>query len=154
MSIKQLPAGRYWIGDPCYVLHEVWDECCEALTGELQHGGVITLKDGRTFACFSTAYGDGTYCDRSERNKLYGVDAGLIGCIRVADIDSSNGNNMLSGGHVHEITHPFEPHADEGVLTFGHVSIDTSGGDEDDSDMYEDDSDEDDEDEGDEGDEA
>ena len=60
-----MPAGRYYIGDLCYVMHDEWDEACTLFFPTNQSGrgieGEFTLKDGRRFASFTTAYGDGEY---------------------------------------------------------------------------------------------
>ena len=54
-----MPAGRYYIGDLCYVMHPEWQECCELFfpPGAPGRGveGEFTLKDGRRFASYGTA---------------------------------------------------------------------------------------------------
>ncbi len=124
-----MPAGKYYVGDLCYVMHDEWDEFC-ALTisgSELQEGE-FNLKDGRRFAFYSTRWGDGEYADQYGRR--YGVDAGLIGCIRVEDINEKEREN-LDGGHVVEFTREFyvtggrkDPDWD-GVISVGNVYIKT-----------------------------
>ena len=75
--------GEYYIGDLCYVLHDVWDEVCDLLF-EGCNEGEFTLKDGRQFAMYNTNFGDGVY------NTSFGgrccVDSGSIGCILKSDI--------------------------------------------------------------------
>lgn len=125
-----MPAGKYYIGDLCYVMHDVWDECCE-LFFPANHPpkgveGEFTLKDGRRFASFSTAYGDGEY--RSSINTSHSVDSGSIGCIRVEDIrDNEYSQEHLNelGAYV-EFDQPFEVSSDQGLLIFGHVQIETA----------------------------
>jgi hypothetical protein len=73
-----MPAGRYWVGDLCYVLRDVWD--CVCLLGD----GAHVLPDGRRVVVFSTVHGDGTYND--EHGREYPVDSGIIGCVRATDI--------------------------------------------------------------------
>ena len=67
-----LPAGKYYVGDLCYVMHEEWDEVCGLFfKGRTDHGcnqGEFMLKDGRRFACYNTRWGDGTYFDE-DRNR-------------------------------------------------------------------------------------
>jgi hypothetical protein len=127
-----MPAGRYYIGDLCYVMHPEWDECCELFfpPGHPPRGveGEFTLKDGRRFASFSTAYGDGTYS--SNTGTSHSVDSGSIGCIRAEDIrDSEYTSEYLAKlGAFVEFTEPFEVSNDQGLLTFGHVQIKTAGG--------------------------
>ncbi len=128
-----MPAGRYYIGDLCYVMHDVWKECCDLFfpyvpgqpdRPEVQ--GEFTLADGRRFANFRTAYGDGTY--RSNIGTEHSVDAGLIGCIRVEDIRDDQYDNIEELGAIVEFTEPFEVYSDQGLIVFGHVQIETAGG--------------------------
>ena len=83
-----MPAGRYYIGDLCYVMHDEWREVCDLFfpPNSPPHGveGEFQLADGRRFASFGTAYGDGEY--RSSINTLHSVDSGSIGCISIYDI--------------------------------------------------------------------
>lgn len=126
MSNLKMPAGNYYIGDLCYVMHNEWDEVCELLfAGRTDHGcnqGVFTLKDGRKFAIFNTAYGDGVYQDQYNRD--YMVDSGSIGCFRVEDIEYNDQNNKALS-HVFDFTQEFEVDTDGATLTFGHIIIDT-----------------------------
>ena len=66
-------------------------------------------------------YGDGIYSDQFDNS--YSVDAGLIGCIKVDDIIDPDASTDL--GAVVEFYEAFECFSDNGVLHFGHVSIDT-----------------------------
>jgi hypothetical protein len=127
-----LPAGKYYVGDLCYVMREEWDEVCglffKGRTDQGCNQGEFMLKDGRRFACYNTRWGDGLYFDEA-RNK-YPVDAGCIGCILVSDI-TLNVNNDVKSGTVHDINRDFNTSTEDGVLTFGPVVINT------DSDNYE-----------------
>lgn len=128
-----MPAGKYYVGDLCYVLHAEWDEVCGLFfAGRTDHGcneGEFNLKDGRRFACFNTAYGDGCYYDNSGRD--YSVDAGSIGCILLDDIDMLNESNFLTGGNIVDFDRPFKTDSEDGVIKFGTVEIDTDPVDED-----------------------
>ena len=123
-----MPAGKYYIGDLCYVMHPEWDECCDLFfpANHPPRGveGEFTLKDGRRFASFSTAHGDGTY--RSNIGTNHSVDSGSIGCIRVEDIRDNSHDNIEELGAVVEFTQPFEVSEDTGMITFGHVKIETN----------------------------
>ncbi len=124
-----MPAGRYFIGDLCYCLHDVWNEFCElTIRGERCLEGEFVLQDGRRFASFATAYGDGEYL--SSINTSHSVDSGSIGCIRVEDIrDNEYTPEFLAKlGAFVEFDQPFEVSNDQGMLTFGHVQIETAGG--------------------------
>lgn len=126
--MNKMPAGKYWVGDLCYVMHDEWDEFCDVtIDGNRCLNGVFTLKDGRKFASFGTAYGDGYYKDNVGRG--YGVDAGLIGCILLKDIDQVNSDNDISLGHVVDFPLDFEVTEHGGLIMIGDVSIYT--GDED-----------------------
>lgn len=119
-----MKAGKYWIGDLCYVMHEEWDEVCaitmshdECLKGE------FTLKNGVTFAMYNTAYGDGCYDG-------FSVDSGTIGCVLLEDIDVSNANNCIGSGKILVFENDFETWSDDGLICFGDViRIDTEADD-------------------------
>jgi hypothetical protein len=126
-----MPAGKYYIGDLCYVMHPEWKECCDLffpyVPGQPEsrgRDGEFALKDGRRFANFGTAWGDGTY--RSNINTEHSVDSGSIGCIRVEDIRDNTYDNIETLGAVVEFDQPFEVSEDAGMLTFGHVQIETN----------------------------
>lgn len=124
-----MPAGHYYIGDLCYVMHDEWDECCNLFfppgdnVGRGREGEFV-LKDGRRFASFGTAYGDGTY--RSSIGTNHCVDSGSIGCIRVEDIRDNTYDDIERLGAIVEFDQPFEVFADTGMLVFGHVKIETN----------------------------
>lgn len=130
-----MPAGKYYVGDLCYVMHEEWDEVCGLFfAGRNDHGcneGEFQLKDGRRFVSYNTKWGDGGY--RDQYGKEYSVDAGLIGCIRMDDI-SDGERDHVDGGHVVVFTHDFEcsggrngrTHGEwDGVIRIGHLEINT-----------------------------
>jgi len=124
-----MPAGKYYVGDLCYVMHYDWDEVCN-LFFPANHPpkgveGEFTLADGRRFASFATAYGDGTYY--SNIGTSHSVDAGIIGCIRVEDIRDNEYDDAESLGAFVEFDRPFEVSNNQGMLTFGHVQIATAG---------------------------
>lgn len=116
--------GKYYIGDLCYVMHGEWDEFCSlTISGDKVLDGEFNLADGRRFATFTTKWGDGNYFDQN--GKSYDVDAGLIGCIRLDDIDMSNPDNFVSGGNIVEFTQPFSTFKADGEIRIGNILIDT-----------------------------
>ena len=116
--------GKYYIGDLCYVMHDEWNEVCNlTICGDKVLDGEFNLADGRRFATFTTKWGDGEYYD--EDGHSYGVDAGLIGCIALADIDLTNSHNFLDAGRVIEFVQPFSTFSAGGVIRIGSVVIDT-----------------------------
>lgn len=120
-----MPAGRYFVGDLCYVLHAEWDEFCEiTISGPKVLDGEFALKDGRKFATYGTMYGDGEYSVLGSYTKI-GVDAGLIGCIRLEDIDTTNPDNDISLGYIVEFEDEFETGETNGCIWFGDVQIET-----------------------------
>jgi hypothetical protein len=130
-----MPAGKYYIGDLCYVMHPQWEEFCSITTG----GGDIidgefSLSNGVRIASYSTMYGDGGYFD--DQNRKYSVDAGLIGCIRFDDIDDPD--SQINSGQIIEFKEPFETSEDGGVIKFGHIRIDTKGEDDFEEEEYDD----------------
>lgn len=133
-----MPAGKYWVGDLCYVMHEEWDEVCGLFFKDRNdqgcNQGEFTLKDGRRFASFNTKWGDGSYLD--QYGNSYGVDAGLIGCIRIDDIReysiASDAEGPFAGGHIVEFATDFEVSGNDtdrrdwsGIIRIGPLTIDT-----------------------------
>jgi hypothetical protein len=114
-AMNTLPAGRYVIGDLCYRDQEDADE----LFADYQPGKIKTLYDGRRYAYLNTAYGDGSYSDQDGNE--YSVDSGTIGIMQYDDgeLDSRMGRTF-------EFDSDFQVYASNGVLHFGHISIDTS----------------------------
>lgn len=73
-----LPAGEYFICDPCYVVpNEKWDDFCEQLFSQNDNEIKQIKIDDFLIQCQNTAFGDGRYFDDSYNG--YDVDAGLIG---------------------------------------------------------------------------
>lgn len=124
-----MPAGKYYVGDLCYVLHDSWDEFCDITISDHKClEGEFNFKDGRRFASYTTKWGDGEYMDQYART--YSVDAGLIGCISVSAID--NGLQEMAvdvgprfGGQIITFDKPFECRKSEGKIYIGHVVIET-----------------------------
>lgn len=130
-----MKAGTYYIGDLCYVMHDEWNEVCKLIIeGSNCKEGKFSLKDGREFAIFNTAFGDGRYSDQYGF-KDYCVDSGSIGCIRIEDIDFLNENNRFkvttqnltdySLGNEVEFTEDFIVESTNGKMRFGHININT-----------------------------
>lgn len=126
-----MPAGRYYVGDLCYILHNEWDEVCSMVLGNNHVEGAFTLTDGRQFVMFSTAYGDGVYLGTDGFE--YAVDSGTIGCITVPE-DFMNPHPNLAQIKVY--TEEFNCKLIGGVMTFGTLAIDTDPEDEDDDDYW------------------
>lgn len=126
-----MPAGRYYVGDLCYVMTEQeWDQFCSiTIKGQECVDGEFEMPDGRKFATYGTRWGDGLYKD--QYGNRYGVDAGLIGCIRVEDINPEKFGDLESLGSVHEFKHDFYTSGGRGnpnwrgAIQFDRVLIET-----------------------------
>jgi hypothetical protein len=119
-----MKSGTYYIGDLCYVMHGEWNEVCNlTIVGNKVLDGEFNLADGRRFATFTTQWGDGTYQDQQGRE--YSVDAGLIGCIALENIDLTNPDNSVTGGQIVEFVQAFSTWSAGGEIRIGNVLIDT-----------------------------
>jgi hypothetical protein len=120
-----MPAGKYYIGDLCYVMDsDEWVQVCNIIIREPRIlDGEFELPDGRRFAIYGTAHGDGEYYD--QYGHTYSVDAGSIGCILMSDIRANKYDNILDLGAILEFAEPFVTGKQGGQLEFGHVVIDT-----------------------------
>tara|TARA_R110000824_G_scaffold201667_3_gene385762 strand:- start:288 stop:722 length:435 start_codon:yes stop_codon:yes gene_type:complete len=141
-----LPAGKYWIGDPCYVLDESgpefnWGDFCHHCfkddgSGRANDG--VQKHQEILFAWHGTAYGDGCYID--QLGNSYGVDAGMIGCVPYEVISPYMTDKELNRlGNIYQFKLPFDSEYTEkgGVIRFGHVEIATDPeNDEEDEEMY------------------
>ena len=122
-----MPAGEYYIGDLCYVMHKEWDEVCSLFFKGNTNGscnqGEFVLKDGRRFAGYNTKWGDGEY--RDQFNNRYLVDSGCIGCILVSDIVEMDKCN-IDLGNVIKMTKEFDTSNIDGLISFNNITIETN----------------------------
>jgi hypothetical protein len=109
---------------------EEWNEFCSIIIkGNQCLDGEFEMKDGRRFATYGTAWGDGVYQDQHDKN--YSVDAGLIGCIKVEDIKAEKYGDIERLGKIHDFEYDFttsggrgDPDWD-GVIRIGSIHIGT-----------------------------
>ena len=124
-----MPAGKYYVGDLCYVMRPQWNEFCDITISDNQVlDGEFNLKNGVRFATFGTMHGDGSYEDNFGNS--YSVDAGLIGCILVSDIDDPKAEENFPLGCIHEFDAPFIPSSENGKIWFEQVCINTDWNDD------------------------
>ena len=118
----KLPAGKYYVGDLCYVMSDDrWEEAVALMfEGRVERAGYFKLKDGTDFVTFSTMYGDGEYYD--QQGRAYSVDSGSIGCIDMKWVSEAD----CSGGQIVEFAEDFGFARVEGNINFGCVSIETA----------------------------
>ena len=118
-----VPAGKYWLGDPCYAVpSDFWMDLLNSCKiFELPIGKVT--KDGQEYEvlAFGTFYGDGCYGD--QHNHSFPVDAGLIGLTPVGLADGEPFGSTLV-----EFKVDTKCSCRNGVLKFGAYTIDTKGG--------------------------
>lgn len=123
--MNEFEPGDYYVGDLCYVLRDEWDEVCSLTIDEHKClEGVFKLANGTKFATYGTAYGDGVYVD--QKNRKYPVDAGLIGCVAVKDLDAKILVENITLGNVIKFDKPFDTYSSEGVIVIGNIQIDTN----------------------------
>jgi len=125
-----MPAGRYFIGDPCYVQGNVeWDGINDARwpsTDPAECVDLLTVDRGRgphMMYMGHTAYGDGVFID--DEGNEYPVDSGQIGATPMELVSDDAG---VENGQVVEFKHAWSAEWSAGVFNFGdEVRIDTRG---------------------------
>lgn len=136
------PAGRYFIGDLCYVSDNTQECLIPDWESFLVHTSDLTdyqgTYDSRWCAGDATAYGDGTYTDNKGRE--YPVDSSSIGIIQIKESDNEEFIKSIVDseiGLVHTFSKGFNVKFDNGLFKFGDIVIDTrSDFEEDDMDDY------------------
>lgn len=86
-----LPAGEYYIGDPCYVIEE-WPAFLDVFEVAEDNDEDVFEYKGRNVFVHHTMHGDGLY-DGSDGHE-YGVDSGLIGVVPIGLV-TKNGDGGL-----------------------------------------------------------
>jgi len=128
----KLPAGDYYIGDPCYVLaadgypDDRWSKFCNLLYDHNKQREVTEFEGVPMYAA-GTANGDGEFLGTD--NFAYGVDAGLIGivplslCTDTARLERAKEHAL---GRFVTFTKEFEAESNgEGVFYFDDIVINT-----------------------------
>jgi hypothetical protein len=127
-----MQAGKYYVGDLCYVLtDDEWEQvCARTINGKSFADGEFELNDGRKFAIYGTSWGDGEYNDYYGNS--YSVDSGSIGCIRLEDIKYvDNYDQFLDIGAIVEFETDFVTGGGRGtkgwngIIQFGRIAIET-----------------------------
>lgn len=120
MSVMTFPAGTYYIGDLCYICtNDEWDRLLDQT--QLFTYDEATL-DGRKFGGMLTAYGDGSFNHNTSIPKFVTVDAGMVGCVRIEDINSTMLDRVAMGLTV-VFDEPFDISDKAGTLKFGYVEV-------------------------------
>lgn len=122
MSAINMPAGHYYIGDPCYVLDR---EAREEFRASIHRPSGIAAYGGVPSVSFYTKYGDGLYWD--DYGYEYSVDSASIGAVPVALIsdDPEVVERKAAYGQLHHFPSDFECENVNGHLRFGRIVINT-----------------------------
>ena len=120
-----VPAGKYVLGDPCYVVpNDDWStllESCNYFRSSIGSSGGFEVLG------FSTMWGDGCYFDN--KGRVYPVDAGLIGLV---PLEYANKEEFDEDTVIVEFTKPTKCTRHEGGnLVFGDIVINTNPSDDD-----------------------
>lgn len=117
-----VPAGRYFLGDPCYTVpNNLWGTLLQSCDFFDQPIGEV---NGHKVLAFPTAQGDGLYEDQNGHE--YPVDAGLIGLVPEALVDMEKLSKYRGGvGKWLEVSHYILCTGEDGVMEFGNITIDT-----------------------------
>lgn len=127
MSAYSLPAGRYFVGDPCYALQgddDAWCKLVDRFHGkrpDFRGGRKLIYKEQNMFWA-TTAHGDGTYSD--QLGHKYGVDAGLLSVVPVS-LATTSLVEMKRLGQIVDFPTVFVCYEEDGVIHLGHITINT-----------------------------
>ena len=126
-ALTALPAGRYFVGDPCYVIDDVkWMDFLEK--GTFAGNDMIEFEGG--FAgCVNTESGDGEYyAEGGYPPGPFPVDAGLLGAVSEnlirKDFDVAQ---LAELGVMVDFKRPFTVTREGSVVAIGHICIETGG---------------------------
>lgn len=127
MIAETLPAGEYWIGDPCYAFpnsgpkEHLW---CQVL-GDSHDLDDPYITDEIKIWAGGTAYGDGEY--ESDTNDIFPVDAGLIGIMTRETVDflSNDITELTRLGKFVTFNEDFNICINYGTFQFGDMVIET-----------------------------
>lgn len=134
-----MPAGTYYVGDPCYAIETKWQEILRQTDFFKNPVGTI---NGKKVLAFGTAFGDGEYID--DEGRKYGVDAGLIGLVPVEVAEKTHALKYM---HKLNFSIPIVCTNNGGMMRFGDIVIDTIGDNDEDEDTEDEDFDDESEDE-------
>lgn len=128
-----IPAGEYWVGDPCYCFtdHGDWMALLESADYTSDRAILEAEAGGLRFVASQTAYGDGRYSD--QHGGSYPVDAGLLGVVPVGMEQAPGADWVYTREELMErvrFEKPFRVSYEDGTVRIGHLVIET-GDDED-----------------------
>lgn len=131
MKKFEMSAGKYFIGDPCYVM-DVDDYIMladEILACHKFDGGEFTVRDGQKIVVLPTKHNHSEY--PSNENIFFPVDSGTIACIPIEYLLEPSGvtkkHNLECCGMIKEFPEHFKVSEYDGLLFFGDTIIETDG---------------------------
>jgi hypothetical protein len=121
-----LKAGKYFIGDPCYIFEDNWEQVLRD-TNYFKNSNKYKIF-GQECYVGDTKHGDGCYTDNKGRQ--YGVDTGLIGVLPATLLKVDNyvslqkviESDMM---HIVDFEKDFEVAIHDGVFFFRDIIINT-----------------------------
>lgn len=139
--LQKMPKGTYLVGDLCYVIRddELWSKVCD-ISFQEDFDGLLNKEIPELPIAWlhGTHFGDGEFDDNYGR--LYGVDSGTIGLIKVDDekfkalaeqkkLKEEYNNDIWCGCHTIEFEEDFVVYYEEnrnktlGCFYFGNIVI-------------------------------
>lgn len=115
----EFKAGKYYIGDPCYVIKDdtLWQKFCNDLEKTNYGSKKPLFINGIKVFSKSTHHGDGIYFDQFK--KKYLVDSGMIGCVPVELVQNKRYKTVL-------FEKDFEAYEKDGIFYIEKYIIDTT----------------------------
>lgn len=147
--------GKVYVGDPCYIFPnespDLWSKICDHMFGSKCKEEFNDKNKLRVFEIngiksywFGTAFGDGTYDLIYKDNPIdaLGVDAGMLSFIPMEIIEQINPeladdkSELERLGHIIKVDDNFFYNLNNGNISVGQYSIDTSGEDYNETDEF------------------
>jgi len=115
--------GKYYIGDPCYLLREEQHEGFDWVNDFCRHFNCDDEVNvlGKVVSVMSTYYGDGEY--GSNVDFQFPVD---VGCIAAVPKSLWKGKEPPFGCLLVDFKEDFDWYSSNGTLRFGHIEIYTN----------------------------
>jgi hypothetical protein len=132
-GIVIVPAGRYYLCDPCYAVRDEdwlpWLQAANYGASPVDRNCILygLTTDGFPVLGFDTEHGDGRW--QGSDGLTYGADAGMIGLVPVEHNSMAQDKYAYMALNIVEFDRPTRcRRTDDGVLIFGKVRINTAGG--------------------------
>lgn len=126
----KLPAGSYYVGDPCYAIGadgtsewtDLVHQLCASTQGKHIQQGAHRWK-GQQMWLHKTSYGDGGYYDQHGRE--YSVDSGMLAAVPAALCNRYPLARLERLGKIVIFHEPFACSYRNGLFKIGHIRIQT-----------------------------